>query len=428
MIYDLAVERSARPMDWTVETLADLADVVGGGTPETGVPDYWNPPDIPWVTPTDITACATAVLTDTERAISEAGLHNSSATLLPPNTTLLTSRATIGECRLAGMPVATNQGFASLVPNKDVDHQFLFYLSQSLRPVFTRLAAGTTFIEVSRREIRRVKVSIPLDPQERALIGALLSATQTTLELSRAKLSEAFRLKCALMQQLFTRGIPSRHTHFKKTKIGDVPESWIITTIGSVLEGPPFNGVSPQSHPDPPGTPILNVECIEEGLCTTEHVSYVDIDEQTLKECRAEKDDFYVLRGNGNREYVVTGGLLRSELKQPTIFSDKLIRLRFKESEVARRFMPYLWQSHSFLRRIQSRAVSGSGLWMIGKRDIRREVFAKPDSLTEQQEIVALIDAAIDHIAACHSEVSTIEGVKRSLIQNVLTGKFRLRV
>jgi type I restriction enzyme S subunit len=427
MIYDLAVESSARPLDWVIKELSALADVVGGGTPDTGNSEYWNPPEVAWATPTDITACDDTVLSKTERSISQAGLNNCSAALLPIDATLLTSRATIGECRLAGMPVATNQGFASLVPKEGVDSHFLFYLAQWLRPVLTRLAAGTTFVEVSRREVRRVNACVPSDPLERTRIGEILSSTDAALASSRERLTAAVRLRQSLLQQLFTRGIPNLHTRFKETKIGNVPEVWDVKNIGSVLGEPPFSGVSPQSRPDPPGTPILNVECIDDGLCTTEHVSYVDVDETTLQECRAKEGDFFVLRGNGNREYVASGGLLREEPKAVTIFSDKLIRLRFKESEVAERFIPYLWQSHSFLRRLQSKAESGSGLWMMSKRDIRREVFAKPP-VPEQREIVALIDAAIESVTACRDEVHAIDRLKRSLLQNLLTGKVRVKV
>ena len=96
MIYDLLVDRSAKPRDWRVVAIRDLADVFGGGTPDTDVPAYWNPPEVPWVTPTDITASTEPVLLHTERSISLEGLKTSSAALLPVGTTLLTSRATVG--------------------------------------------------------------------------------------------------------------------------------------------------------------------------------------------------------------------------------------------------------------------------------------------------------------------------------------------
>src|ERR1700676_1938197 len=218
MIYDLPLEKSARPPDWIVQSLNQLADVAGGGTPETGVAEYWHPAEILWVTPTDITSCSGNVLTRTERGISQSGLRESSANLLPVGTTLLTSRATVGECRLAGVPVATNQGFASLVAREGSDSRFLFYLAQSLKPVLVRLAAGTTFIEVSRREIRRVNVCVPREAKEREGIGRILSIADEAIAAAEKQLASARRLKTALMQQLFTRGLPGRHTRFQKTK------------------------------------------------------------------------------------------------------------------------------------------------------------------------------------------------------------------
>jgi len=231
MIYNLPVEKSARPEGWTIQPLKQLADIVGGGTPETGVPDYWNPPEIPWVTPTDITACREPVLTRTERAISQSGLRDSSATMLPVGTTLLTSRATVGECRLAGVPLATNQGFASLVPKENTDPRFLFYLAQTLKPVFSRLAAGTTFIEVSRREIRHVNVCIPSNPEESASLGQILTFADEAILRAEAKLSASRCIKTALMQRFFSRGIPDRHSRFQQTKLGEIPESWEVLKL-----------------------------------------------------------------------------------------------------------------------------------------------------------------------------------------------------
>src|SRR5262249_35796270 len=140
------------------------------------------------------------------------------------------------------------------------------------------------------------------------------------------------------------------------------------------------------------------------------------------------RGDFYVLRGNGNRDYVAAGGYLADEPEVPTIFSDKLIRLRFDESMLVERFMPYMWQNKAFLHRLQSKAVSGSGLWMMGKRDIRREFIAYPPDKGEQKQIVGLIEAAIESISACEAEVAALEKLKQSLLQNLITGRVRARI
>jgi type I restriction enzyme, S subunit len=348
MIYDLLLNRSAEPDGWRVVTIHDLADVLGGGTPDTNVPAYWDPPEIHWVTPTDITASAGPVLLRTERFISQAGLKNSSAALLPIGTTLLTSRATVGECRIAGVQVTTNQGFASLVPKEKTDTDFLFYLGQFAKPAFVRLAAGTTFVEVSRREVRRVRVCAPTDPDEMKAIGCALKTVDVAIQAANTELEKANRLKTSLLQQLFTKGLPGRHERFKQTKIGEIPKEWDVRTIRSVLAEPPFSGVSPESRADPPGTPILNVSCVKNGFCNPVALTYVDVDEATIEECQARKGDFFVLRGNGNRECVATGGLLEVETPKDCIFSDKLIRLRFNAELVAEGFIPLMWQSYSF--------------------------------------------------------------------------------
>lgn len=311
----------------------------------------------------------------------------------------------------------------------EIDPEFLGWLLLRVNQsgVVERLQHQTTQMRnLDFRDYLRVWLPKPKPEEQRQISAALRTATDA-LAGAETKLRAARQLKLALMQKLFTQGIPGRHAQMKETGVGKVPATWAVARIRSVLDGMPFNGVSPQSRPEPPGTPILNVECVDDGICSTEHISYVDVDERTRDECRARKGDFYVIRGNGNRDYVAAGGLLLREPDVPTIFSDKLIRLRFQVSKVVERFVPYLWQSSAFLRRIQSKAECGSGLWMMGKRDIRRELFAYPTDLNEQSEMVELIDSAIDNIAACEREVVALRRVKHSLLQNLLTGRVRVR-
>lgn len=113
------------PSGWSDRTVRDVADVVGGSTPDTTEPSYWNG-EIPWATPTDITALTTRHIDDTASKITRAGLDNSGAKLLPPDSILVTSRATIGACGINTVPMATNQGFASLVCKNGTDPDFLY--------------------------------------------------------------------------------------------------------------------------------------------------------------------------------------------------------------------------------------------------------------------------------------------------------------
>ncbi len=227
------------------------------------------------------------------------------------------------------------------------------------------------------------------------------------------------------MQTLFVIGMPARHNEFQDSKLGLIPAGWGIRTIRSVLTEQPGSGTSPLSRSDPPGTPILNVSCVKGGVCNPADVTYVDVTAEEIARYCVKVGDFFVLRGNGNRDYVATGGLLRATPPEDSIYSDKLIRLRFDPTEVAERFVPYLWQSHGFLTRLQSKAESGSGLWMMSKRDIVREIFAYP-SLREQEEIVALLDGVETQLTAQAKKVDALREIKRALLQNLLTGKIRI--
>src|SRR5262245_10811025 len=132
--------------EWEAHTLGDLAEVVGGGTPSRDEGRFWMGGTIPWATPTDLTQNQAKYISTTAEYITEAGLASSATSMLPAGSVLYTSRATIGAKAIAGVPITTNQGFASLLP-RGVDADYLYYLLDLLTPVIKRLGAGTTFDE-----------------------------------------------------------------------------------------------------------------------------------------------------------------------------------------------------------------------------------------------------------------------------------------
>ena len=156
--------------EWETKPINDLAVVIGGGTPDTTVKSYWDG-EIQWFTPSEIGK--TKYVDSSLRTITEDGLNNSSAKRLPPNTILLSSRATIGECSLSLRECATNQGFQCLVSKKcNVD--FLYYLIQTKKKDLIRKSCGSTFLEISANEVRKIQVSVPSDVEQQK-IAELLS-------------------------------------------------------------------------------------------------------------------------------------------------------------------------------------------------------------------------------------------------------------
>ena len=171
--------RLLTPKDkWIRLSIGDVAHVIGGGTPDTNIEDYWNG-NIQWFTPSEIGK--EKYVTESERTLTQNGLDNSSAKILPPNTILLSTRATIGECSIAKQECCTNQGFQSLIANK-VTPEFLYYLIQTKKKDLLSKASGSTFAEISANEVRKIHICIPSTQEEQKAIVQPLSAYDEKIE------------------------------------------------------------------------------------------------------------------------------------------------------------------------------------------------------------------------------------------------------
>ena len=190
---------------WGMVALGDVADIRNGGTPRTGVPAYWGG-RIPWCVPTDITASRGKYLATTTRKITPEGLANCGASLLPTGALLLCSRATIGEVKIASMPVATNQGFKSMVCAESIDYEFLYYRVVTLKERMIDLATGSTFLEISKRDLANIQIDIPPSPEQHA-IATVLSDTDSEIAALERRLVKTRAIKQGVMQQLLTGSI-----------------------------------------------------------------------------------------------------------------------------------------------------------------------------------------------------------------------------
>ena len=185
--------------NWEHVCIHDIAMVVGGGTPDTNVKEYWDG-NIQWFTPSEIGKEKYAIVS--ERTISQAGLDNSSAKLLPANTILLSTRATIGECSIAKKECCTNQGFQSLIATK-VTPEFLYYLIQTKKRDLLSKASGSTFSEISANEVRKIHICIPTTAKEQEALVQPLSAYDEKIE-TECKILYLYKLqKQFLLSKLF---------------------------------------------------------------------------------------------------------------------------------------------------------------------------------------------------------------------------------
>ena len=161
--------------------MGDIADIVGGGTPSTGNQSYWDG-DIDWYAPAEIADQIYA--NSSQKKITGLGYENSSAKMLPPGTVLFTSRAGIGKTAILTRKGCTNQGFQSIVPHRgELDSYFIFSRTEELKRYGELVGAGSTFVEVSGKQMAVMELMMPPTMREQQTIGGFFQQLDNLITL-----------------------------------------------------------------------------------------------------------------------------------------------------------------------------------------------------------------------------------------------------
>ncbi|WP_312722890.1 restriction endonuclease subunit S [Stutzerimonas kunmingensis] len=185
-------------MSWPLVKLRDCCEVVGGATPKREVPEYWDSPDVPWVTPKDVSDLASPTLEDAPEYISVVGFKSCSTSMLPKGSVLVTSRAPIGNIAIAGRDLCTNQGFKSLIPGKSVDGLYLYYCMKHSSQRLQALGNGATFKEVSKKIVEEFEIPLPPLPEQKRIAAILDKA-----DAIRRKRHQAIQLADDFLRAVF---------------------------------------------------------------------------------------------------------------------------------------------------------------------------------------------------------------------------------
>lgn len=189
--------------------LAEVCDVVGGGTPKSTVESFWNGP-IAWITPADLSKNPAKHINSTIRTITNSGLESSGAKLLPANSVLLSCRAPIGLVAINSIPIATNQGFKNLVPDATkLDSNFLFWWLKANNAFLNSLGRGATFKEISKSIVQEIRIPLPpIDTQRR--ISKILDEADGIRVKRQQSLLLLEELAISIFEELFSTSINSQ--------------------------------------------------------------------------------------------------------------------------------------------------------------------------------------------------------------------------
>ena len=434
----------AIPDHWRWSTMGEVASVVGGSTPKTDRLEYFGG-DIPWITPADLSKYTAKKISRGVRNITQTGLDNSGARLLPANTVLFSCRAPIGCVAIAANPVATNQGFKSFVLGDKVTPDFVYYYLQRAKPLAVSLASGTTFLEISGKNAARLPIPVPpLDEQQRIVAEiekqftrweagvASLKRVQAALKRYRASVLKAAcegrlvpteaelarresrpyepattLLACILEERRshwFGRGRYEEPATLDTTKLYQLPDGWTWAAVEQLITQPLCNGISIKGSDSPPGVRALRLSAMSNSGFDYSEARFLPLADADVDDLWIQPGDFFMSRGNGSL-HLVGRGTSAQQPSEPTIFPDTMIRLRWAKPVQSTRWVQTLWPSRIVRAQIESKVKTTAGIYKIAQPQVEQITIPLPP-LAEQHRIVAEVDRRLSVIEELEAVVA----------------------
>lgn len=301
---------------WKPHKLSEIGSVVGGATPSTTVDAYYNG-DIPWLTPKDLSNFHERYIERGERNITKSGLNSCSAQLLPAGSVLFSSRAPIGYVAIAKNPIATNQGFKSIIPNPEkVDSLFLYYLLKYNKDNIEAMGSGTTFKEVSGATMKNIEVYLPEDLDEQRQIAGILGSLDDKIELNRRINANLEAQAQALFRSWFVDFEPFRDGPFVDSELGKIPQGWKVGTINEIIQI--LSGYAFKSDTFTEAGPyrLITIKNVQDGSLNIDGAAYLsEIPDKMPQHCYLAIGDILLsLTGNVGRVCIVDrDGLLLNQ-------------------------------------------------------------------------------------------------------------------
>jgi len=401
-----------------------LARIVGGGTPDREQSAYWRNGTVAWITPTDLTANDAKYIASGSESISDVALQDSNATLVPKNSIVFSTRGTVGSMALAATPLTCNQSCEILVPKDGaVDAEFLYYLLHYGMSAFIRLSGGTTFGAITRRDIARVRFAVPSQVHEQAAIARILSAVDTALESASVAVERAREVKRGLVQRILTEGL--RGEPQRKTAIGQVPRSWHVVPVSSVVGSFQYGLSVPMEQNGK--LPILRMGNIQDGEVVLGDLKYVSLPDKVSSPYLLRRGDVLFNRTN-SQEWVGKIGIYRHDT--PAVFASYLIRLCPHDTMVDNYYLGHVLGSYSAQCRVKRYATPGVQQVNINATNLGKVLIPLPvgaDGLREQRDIATLLESADAVVRRYEPVLAAQQSLKASLMHDLLTGRVRVR-
>ena len=417
------------PEHWGVKPLKRVFKIINGGTPSSSEESYWNG-EIVWVTPNDLSKLTEACIVDSERKITQDGLHNCSARIVPKGSIVISTRAPIGYVAIAGVPLCTNQGCKSLVAINKVNPKYFYYWMHSISFYLNVLGQGTTFIELSNSSLSMVELLTPSINEQKAIANFL---DQKTAEIDgliadKEKLIELLQEKRqAIITEAVTKGL-NPNVRMKDSGIewiGEIPEHWEVKRIKYLATVNPSKSEVRHLPPEQEVTFIPMEKIVATGKVDYSITNTVEnlIDGYTYF-----RDGDIIMAKvtpcfeNGN--IAIVNGLLNG-----IGFGTTELHVLRCNNKCYNKFLFYYLQSDVFKSKGISEMYGVAGLKRIPTDFVLNYKLGIPD-YQEQKQITLYLDTIVDKINTLISDIQTqidkLKEYRQSIISEAVTGKIKI--
>ncbi len=372
--------------NWEIKKLKELGAIFLGGTPNTSKKEYWNG-DINWLTPSEVSKLKSKFIFSTEKTITELGLKNSSAKILPKNSLIVCTRATIGDLCINKIDMCTNQGFKSIIVNKNNNVIFLYFLLLFNRRKIIEKASGSTFLEISKFDFENLSFPIPpLEEQEK--IVSILSKQDEVIEKLEKLIELKVRQKKGLMQRLLSGKL--RLKGFS----GDWKEN-IMQSIILIFKKTKHNS--------------------SDGKNNGKYPFFINNSESFLKFLDEFDYDAECIIANtgGNAFFDYYNGKF-SASSDCFIFSSKINTL----------FLYYFLKSIE--KTVNIVGFAGSGIKHLNKKWFYKLKILIPPTIEEQSAIASILSKCDEEIELLKKKLGLYRGQKKWLMEKLLSGEIRV--
>jgi type I restriction enzyme S subunit len=404
---------------WLKTSLADLVDVVGGGTPKTGVLEYWDG-NIPWLSIADFKS-ETRWVSDTEKYITELGLKNSSTRLLAKGDLIISARGTVGAVAQLSRPMAFNQSCYGLKTKESCYSDFLYYLLQFNFHNIASSAYGAVFDTITRETFNNIFVTVPPHPEQKK-IAEILSTWDEAIEKLNSYIEAKKKLKKALMQRLLKGKQRIKEfivrEGYKKTELGWIPEDWEVKRLGELCAIDSEN-LSNNTSADYVFK-YISLENIEQGLLKGfTQLSFKEAPSRARRIIQKNDVLLATVRPNLLSHYFVKDEVTNwvcstgfSVLRSENLWTNKFIFYHLF-------FKIIMMQIESF--------ITGSNYPAINASDVKSLKIPLPP-LPEQKKIAEILSKADEEIDLLNQELEKLKTQKKGLMQKLLTGAWRVKL